>query len=156
MSPGQTHVNPSPPEAAMPNLRLASLLLAIGVLLIPTSTFAQQEKGARTVRLDEGINVRIAPVWQYRQLAPSGATKLELTVAEGSALRMAVYVTVERRRNASDALQRASGRNGVRAEWGQTRNPDFVRPTVATHMTAGGLARGRGFDMAFYRREEPE
>ena len=91
----------------MSHLRPPSLL-ALAALLIATATPAQQEKAARTVRLDEGITIPIAPLWQYRQLAPSGATKLELTIAEGTALRMAVYITVEKRRSASDALQRVA------------------------------------------------
>ncbi|MEO8191243.1 MAG: hypothetical protein ABI682_12955 [Acidobacteriota bacterium] len=90
------------------HLRPASLLLALAALLIATTAPAQGEKAPRTVRLDEGITIPIAPLWQYRQLAPSGATKLELTIADATSLRMAVYITVEKRRNASDALQRAA------------------------------------------------
>ena len=93
-------------EVSMSHLRLAPLAAAIGVLLIAHSTAAQQEKPARTIRLDDGISVPIAPLWQFRAL--KGSTKLELTVAEGPLLRMAVYFTVEKRRSASDALQRAA------------------------------------------------
>jgi hypothetical protein len=88
------------------NRRLASLAAAIGGLLLPCSIAAQQAQGTRAVRIDQGISVRVAPLWQSRPL--TGSTKLELTVAEGPALRMAVYVTVENRRTASDALQRAA------------------------------------------------
>ncbi len=91
----------------MSHLRLASLL-ALGALLIPASALAQEEKGPRIVRLDEGITVRISPLWQSHPLAQNGATKLELIVSEGTALRMAVYFTVEKRRDASDALQRVA------------------------------------------------
>lgn len=90
----------------MSNLRLASLVAAIGGLLFPDSTVAQQEQAARAVRIDEGISVQVAPIWQSRPLA--GSTKLELTVTDGTVLRMAVYVTVENRRSPSDALQRAA------------------------------------------------
>ena len=91
----------------MPNqLRLAPLVAVIGGLLIPGFAFAQKEREARVVRIDEGISVRVAPTWQSRPLA--GPMKLELTVTDGAVLRMAVYVTVESRRSVSDALQRAA------------------------------------------------
>ena len=83
-------------------------LAAAAALLIPASGVAQQEKEARPIRLDEGISVQVAPPWRSRQLPPSGTTKLELTVADGGALRMAVYFTVEKRRSPADALQRVA------------------------------------------------
>ncbi len=90
----------------MPTLRLAPVLAVVGAFLVPGPAFAQKEPEARTIRLDEGISVRVPPIWQSRTLA--GPTKLELTVSEGSALRMIVYFTVEKRRSALDALQRAA------------------------------------------------
>ena len=91
----------------MSRLRLASLAAALAGLLIPGSASAQQEKTPRTVRLDEGISVQVAPLWQARTLK-GGSTKLELLVADGPLLRMAVYFTVEKRRSPTDALQRAA------------------------------------------------
>ena len=93
----------------MSQLRFAPLVAIIG-LLITGSTAAQQEKAPRTVRLDEGISVPVAPIWKSRPLA--GSTKLELTVADGPLLRMAVYFTVEKRRSPSDALQRVAEISG--------------------------------------------
>ncbi len=90
----------------MSHLRLASLVAIVGALLIPGAILAQKEQETQTIRIDEGISVQVAPIWKSRQLA--GSTKLELTVVEGSALRMVVYFSVEKRRSPSDAVQRAA------------------------------------------------
>lgn len=82
------------------------LLLILLTFLISGPVLAQKEKATRAVRIDEGINVQVSPIWQSRGL--TGPTRLELTIADGSALRMVVYFTVENRRSASDALQRAA------------------------------------------------
>ncbi len=88
----------------MSHLRLACLVALTGGLLIPDALLAQKEQAKQTIRLDEGISVQVDPIWKSRQLA--GSTKLELSIIEGSALRMVVYFSVEKRRSPSDALQR--------------------------------------------------
>ncbi|HYK42207.1 MAG TPA: hypothetical protein VE007_07425, partial [Thermoanaerobaculia bacterium] len=100
----------------MPNSRVGSLATALAALLLPAALLAQKDERAQTVRLDEGITVQVAPLWRSRPLPPSGPTKLELTVADGPLLRMAVYFTVEKRRDAADALQRVAEISGPPAE----------------------------------------
>ena len=94
----------------MPAYRVLPLALVAGALLIPSLALAQQrekENEPRVVQLADGISVRVTPIWTVRPLK-AGPTKLELSVVEGSALRMVVYFTVEGRRSKSDALQRAA------------------------------------------------
>ena len=91
----------------MPAFRIAPLAAAVGALLGPSLSLAQNEKEGRSIPLDKDITVRVAPLWSSRTFA-SGPTKLELSVIEGSALRMVVYFTVEKRRSPSDAVQRAA------------------------------------------------
>ena len=84
----------------------AAILFTMVVSLCVSSAFAQQDQRTRVVTVDEGITLRVPPAWRLTPL--KGPVKLELTRAEGGAIAMAVYVTVERRRGASDAVQRVA------------------------------------------------
>ena len=96
-------------------LRFVLLVAAFGGLLIPLSAFAQKEQGARAVRLDEGINVRVAPTWKARTFA-AGTTRLEFTVDRR---RRAAHGRLFHRREAGGAFRTLfSGRPRL---WGRRR-----------------------------------
>ena len=90
-------------------LRLAAVALFAAAPLLSQSDSSGKE--SRSVRVDEGISVRVPPLFSTRSFE-KGTTRLELTVSEGPVLRSVVYVTVEKRRSPQDALQRAAEISG--------------------------------------------